>query len=227
MAVAQAVAADGPVADRVVMVAGATGLVGRAVLAALSADKRYRSIHLIGRRAPDMPDVRMHFHRVDFEQLPVLPPVDDVYIALGTTIKVAGSQAAFRAVDHDAVLALARQALKSGARRLAVVSAMGADAASRIFYNQVKGETEDALRALGYQTLVIVRPSMLDGDRASLSQPARLGEKLTLALMRRIKPLMPANYQAILARDVAHAMVQTMENAGPGTQVLLSGQMQP
>ena len=152
--------------------------------------------------------------------------MDDIYIALGTTIKVAGSRAAFRAVDHDAVLALARQARQSGARNLAVVSAMGADAASRIFYNQVKGETEDALRALGYATLVIARPSMLDGDRASLGQPGRLGEELGLALMRRIKPLIPANYQAISARDVARAMVRTMESARPGTQVLLSGQMQ-
>lgn len=226
---AVAVAAVGPVAARVVMVAGATGLVGREVLAALSAAENIRAIHAVGRRAPDSSDVRIRFHPVDFAQLTQLqrlPQVDDVYIALGTTIKVAGSQAAFRAVDHDAVLALASQARMQGAQRLAVVSAMGADSASRIFYNQVKGETEDALRQLGYDTLVIARPSMLDGDRASLSQPARLGERLGLALMRHIQPLIPANYRAIAARDVAHAMVQAMRSAKPGTQVLLSGQMQ-
>ncbi|MEP6971008.1 MAG: epimerase [Betaproteobacteria bacterium] len=168
----------------------------------------------------------MFFHHVDFGQLPVLPPVDDLYIALGSTIKVAGSQAAFRAIDHDAVLALARQAHQAGAQRLAVVSAMGADAGSRIFYNRIKGETENALRALGFDTLVIARPSMLDGDRAALDQAGRLGEKIGLALMRRISALIPANYRAIAARDVAHAMVQSMNSAAPGTHVLLSGQMQ-
>ncbi len=229
---AVAVAAEDPhmavdvPAGRVAMVAGATGLVGRAVLAALSADKRYRSIHLVGRRAPDLHDGRSHFHAVDFGQLLPLPPVDDIYIALGTTIKIAGSQVAFRAVDHDAVLALARQARKSGAKRLAVVSAMGADAHSRIFYNQVKGETEDALRALGFPTLVIARPSMLEGDRASLAQPARLGERLGLALMHQLKSLIPANYRAITAQDVAHAMVHAMTDGGTGTRTLLSGQMQ-
>jgi uncharacterized protein YbjT (DUF2867 family) len=229
MAVAVAVAAGAPVAARVVMVAGATGLVGREVLAALSAAENIRAIHVVGRRAPENMDARIRFHPVDFgqlTQLQQLPPVDDLYIALGTTIKVAGSQAAFRAVDHDAVLALAGQARQQGAQRLAVVSAMGADAASRIFYNQVKGETEDALRALGFDTLVIARPSMLDGDRVSLSQPGRMGEKFGLRLMRRIKPLIPANYRAIDARDVAHAMVQAMNGSKPGLQILLSGQMQ-
>jgi uncharacterized protein YbjT (DUF2867 family) len=224
--VVAAAAVDG----RVVMVAGATGLVGREVLAALSAAENIRAIHVVGRRAPDNMDVPIHFHSVDFgqaAQLQALPPVDDIYIALGTTIKVAGSQAGFRAVDHDAVLSLAAQARKTGARRLAVVSAMGADAHSRIFYNRVKGETEDALRTLGYDTLLIARPSMIDGDRASLNQPGRPGEGLGLALMRRISPLIAANYRAIAARDVALAMVQGLNHDSPGTQVLLSGQMQP
>src|SRR5581483_6669242 len=77
--------------------------------------------------------------------LPPLPPVDEVYLALGTTIKVAGSQAAFRAVDYDANLAVARAALAAGARRCGLVSAMGADAKSKVFYNRVKGELEEAL----------------------------------------------------------------------------------
>ena len=211
------------------MVAGATGLVGREVLAALSAAENIGAIHVVGRRAPDNMDTRIRFHPVDFGQmshLQQLPQVDDVYIALGTTIKVAGSQAAFRAVDHDAVLALARQARWHGAKRLAVVSAMGADAHSRIFYNRVKGETEDALRALAYDALVITRPSMIDGDRASLNQAGRPGEGLGLALMRRIRPLIPSNYRAIAARNVAQAMVRAMQDGKPGTQVLLSGQMQ-
>jgi uncharacterized protein YbjT (DUF2867 family) len=201
--------------------------VGRAVLAALSADKRYRAIHVVGRRAPATPDARVRFHAVDFTRLPALPRVDDVFIALGTTIQVAGSQAAFRAVDHDAVLALARQARAAGATRLAVVSAMGADAGSRIFYNRVKGETEDALRQLGYDTLVLARPSLLVGDRAALAQPPRLGERIGQRGMALFKPLIPANYRAIAATSVAAAMVQALRTGAAGTQVLMSGAMQP
>jgi uncharacterized protein YbjT (DUF2867 family) len=224
---AVAVADDPAAAGRVVMVAGATGLVGREVLAALSADKRYQAIHVIGRRAPDATDARMHFHQVDFGQLPVLPPVDDVYIALGTTIKVAGSQAAFRALDHDAVVAVARQARHAGAQRLAVVSAMGADAHAGVFYNRIKGETEDALRALGFDTLVIARPSLLVGDRAALAQPTRVGEKLGQWVMGVFQPLIPQNYRAIKASSVAAAMVQALVTGAPGVHVLPSGAMQP
>lgn len=212
--------------DRVVLVAGATGLVGREVLAALSADRRYRAIHVVGRRAPAAADARIRFHAVDFGHLGALPRVDDVFIALGTTIKVAGSQAAFRAVDHDAVLALARRARAAGASRLAVVSAMGADARSRVFYNRVKGETEDALRQLGYETLVIARPSLLVGDRSALAQPPRVGERLGQLAMGLFRPMIPAHYRAIAASDVANAIVRALAAGQPGTQVLLSGAMQ-
>jgi len=208
------------------MVAGATGLVGREVLAALSTDRRYRAIHVVGRRAPQHRHPRVVFHEVDFTRLPALPKADDVVIALGTTIKVAGSQAAFRAVDHDAVLALARQARAAGATRLAVVSAMGANAGSRIFYNRVKGETEDALRQLGYETLVIARPSLLVGDRAALGQPVRRGEQIGEWVMALLAPLTPAHYRAIAASRVAAAMLRALAAGSPGTHVLLSGAMQ-
>ena len=222
-----AAVADDLVADRVVMVAGATGLVGRAVLAALLADKRYRAIHTLGRRAAHPPHGRLTHHAVaDFTRLPPLPAVNDVFIALGTTIKVAGSRAAFSAVDHDAVLAIANAAHKAGATRLAVVSAMGADPASRVFYSRVKGETEAALQAIGYATLVIARPSMLAGDRGALAQPPRLGERVGLALMGVLKPMIPRNYQAVQAADVARAMVRAMAADRIGDHILLSGQMQ-
>jgi len=221
-------AADAPAVGRVVMVAGATGLVGRAVLAVLLADKRYRAVHTLGRRAAHAPHPRLTHHAVaDLARLSALPAVDDVFIALGTTIKLAGSQAAFRAVDHDAVLAIARAAYKAGATRLAVVSSMGADPASRVFYSRVKGETEAALQTIGYATLVIARPSMLAGDRVALAQAPRLGEQVGLALMNLLKPLIPRNYRPIQAAQVAQAMVQAMAADQGGVQILLSGQMQP
>jgi uncharacterized protein YbjT (DUF2867 family) len=156
-----------------------------------------------------------------------VPPADDIFIALGTTIAVAGSQQAFRAVDLDAVLALARSARSAGVRRLGVVSAMGADAGSKVFYNRVKGEMEQAVSALGFDTVVIARPSLLDGERASLGQPTRRGEQLALKVMRLLKPLIPRNYRAISSAQVANALVEAVQAGRPGVQILLSGHMQP
>ncbi len=158
--------------------------------------------------------------------LPGIGRVDDVFIALGTTIKTAGSQAAFRAVDFDAVVAVARAARKLGATRLGVVSAMGADAQSRVFYSRVKGEMEDAVSKLGYTTLVLARPALLDGDREALAQTTRPAERLSLAAMTLLKPLISANYRAITATKVARALVSAINSSGAGVRVLPSGEMQ-
>ncbi len=180
----------------------------------------------MGRRAPNLRHRKLTTHVVDFAHLPSLPQLDDVYIALGTTIKVAGSKPAFRALDFDAVLAVAKAARASGASRLGVVSAMGADAGSSIFYNRVKGEMESALTALGFPVLVIARPSMLAGNRAALGQPTRLGERFGLGLMQIMRAAIPANYRAIQASDVAHALIGAVTLGTPGRRVMLSGDMQ-
>jgi len=218
---------------RVAVVAGATGMVGRAVLARLTADKTsaYAAVHTLGRRAPELPagaqSARLVSHVSESLLDAQVPPADDMFIALGTTISVAGSQAAFRAVDLDAVLALARAARAAGVRRLGVVSAMGADAKSQVFYNRVKGEMEQAVSALGFDTVVIARPSLLDGERDALGQPTRRGEQLALKVMRLLKPLIPRNYRAISDAYVAKALVEAVLAGRPGVQILLSGQMQP
>jgi uncharacterized protein YbjT (DUF2867 family) len=218
---------------RVAVVAGATGMVGRAVLARLTADKNsaYAVVHTLGRRAPELPagapSARLVSHVSKSLLDAEVPPADDMFIALGTTIAVAGSQAAFRAIDLDAVLALARAARAAGVRRLGVVSAMGADARSQVFYNRVKGEMEQVVSALGFDTVVIARPSLLDGERAALGQPTRRGEQLALKVMRLLKPLIPRNYRAISDAQVAKALVEAVLAGRPGVQILLSGQMQP
>ena len=218
---------------RVAVVAGATGMVGRAVLARLTADKTsaYAAVHTLGRRAPELPagapNARLVSHVSESLLEAQVPPADDMFIALGTTISVAGSQAAFRAVDLDTVLALARAARAAGVRRLGVVSAMGADAKSQVFYNRVKGEMELAVSALGFDTVVIARPSLLDGERDALGQPTRRGEQLALQVMRLLKPLIPRNYRAISDTLVAKALVEAVQAGRPGVQILLSGQMQP
>ena len=211
---------------RTALVAGATGLVGREILRGLLADDGVAQVHVLARRAPDVQHPKLTVHPVDFAALPALPPVDEVYLALGTTIKVAGSQEAFRAVDYDATWNVARAALAAGARRLGLVSAMGADPRSSLFYSRVKGELEAALAGLGYEGVVVARPSMLAGDRASLGQPERGGEKLALGVSRWLGPLIPRNYRSIQAADVARALLRAVPVAR-GEQVLLSGAMQP
>lgn len=218
-----------PAVGRVALVAGATGLVGQEILAGLLTDKRYSAVHCVGRRPVVVKSPKLVNHVVDFKTLSTLAGIDhidDAYIALGTTIKVAGSQSSFRAVDFDAVVAVARMAKASGATKLGAISAMGADAGSVVFYNRVKGEMEAALMQLGFKSLVIARPSMLDGNRDALAQPTRAGEKLGLIAMKLFQPLIPANYWAITAKQVAQALLKAVDQAEEGTRILLSGQLQ-
>ena len=208
------------------MVAGATGLVGREILAALLADKSYKTVHSVGRRKIDLQHPKLVQQIIDFANIKALPPVDDLFIALGTTIKVAGSKAAFRSVDFDAVVALARAAHAQGASKLGVVSAMGAGSRSPVFYNQVKGEMEAAVATLGYASVSIAQPSMLAGNRTALDQPLRSGEGLALAVSRWLKPLIPVNYQSVQAVDVAAGLVRAVHVGPPGVHRLLSGSLQ-
>lgn len=214
-------------AARRVLVAGATGLVGRALLGLL--DGRAERVDVVARRrlAEWTERPALHVHLVaDFAALPALPPLDDCYIALGTTIKVAGSQAAFRAVDFDAVVAVARAARAAGASRLGLVSALGADARSPVFYNRVKGQAEDAVGALGYASVAIARPSLIAGDRASLGQADRPGEGFALRAMRGLGAWVPASFRPIDDRAVAAALVAAVGEGRPGVRVLSSTQMQ-
>jgi uncharacterized protein YbjT (DUF2867 family) len=220
---------------RTALLAGATGLVGRELLQQLLADPRYSSVHCVGRRAPAVVHAKLVAHIADFAnaaQLAALPACDDVYIALGTTIKVAGSQAAFKAVDYDAFVALAQWNSAQAATeniastmRLGVVSAMGADAKSSVFYNRTKGQMEAAVSQLGYASVSIARPSILAGNRDALKQAARPGEQVGLKLMHALDFLIPANYKAIEAADVAKALHRMVTQGGQGTRVALSGEL--
>ena len=212
---------------RIVLVAGATGLVGRALLAHLLADPGVGEVHALVRRPlpADADAGKLRIHVVDFAQLPLLPRVDEAYLALGTTIGVAGSQAAFRAVDFDANLAVARAALAAGARRIGLVSAMGADAGSRVFYSRTKGELENAVSALPLDGLVIARPALLLGDREALGQPRRRGEHLAARLDRWLRPLLPTRLRGIAAADVAAALATAVPQSR-GRRVIASADMQ-
>ncbi|MBC7955956.1 MAG: NAD(P)H-binding protein [Cytophagales bacterium] len=206
---------------RTTLLAGSTGLIGQALLPLLLASPQYAQVHALQRREALAAQPKLKVHVVDFQALPSLPPVDDVFIALGTTIKVAGSKAAFRKVDFDAVVNTARAARAAGATRLAVVSALGADANSAVFYSRVKGEMQAAVGALGYDSVVIVQPSLLVGDRATLGQPVRAGEVWGARLMG----WLPKSVRPIAAGQVAEAMLRALTAPPPGVTVLRSGEL--
>jgi uncharacterized protein YbjT (DUF2867 family) len=209
-----------------VLLAGATGLVGRELARTLLATKPAPKLTLVVRRPPAKPDRRAQVLTVDFAHLPALPRADEAYCCLGTTIAVAGSQAAFRAVDFDAVLAFARAAHAAGVRRFGVVSALGASPRSATFYNRVKGEMEAALAEVGFDSLVIARPSLLAGDRESLDQGTRFGERMALAFTRPVAGLIPKAWRPIDAATVARGMFAAMREGRDGVRVVESGELQ-
>jgi uncharacterized protein YbjT (DUF2867 family) len=210
---------------RTAAVAGASGLVGSLLLDTLLESPRYREVLSLGRRPLSKQHPRLVQRTVDFARLAeeALPPVDDAFCCLGTTLKKAGSQEAFRAVDHDAVLAFAQATKKAGARRFLVVTALGANPRSRVFYNRVKGEVEEALKGLGFESLVILQPSLLLGDRAE----SRPGEHVAIVASRVLAPLLrPLASRPIEARTVARAMLTLALDAPRGVRVAPSGELQ-
>lgn len=209
---------------RIAIIAGATGLVGRHLIEQLLESPRYSQVHAIGRRAPSIVHEKLHVIASDLQSIPTLPSVDDAFCCLGTTIRKAGSQAAFRAVDFQMVLNFAKAARKAGAKRFLVVSSLGANAKSPVFYNRVKGETEQALTALNFESLHIFRPSFLMGDRAE----ARAGERIGIAVFSALAPLMigPARkVRPVQAKDVAAAMLTSAGRETPGVNVTESDQI--
>ncbi len=214
--------------SRTALLVGATGLIGGALLSRMLADSAYRRVTVLARGPARhlATNQKLDWRQVDLDRLPQpFPAVDDVYIALGTTIKVAGSQSAFRHVDHDHVVDIARAAYAAEANRLAVVSALGADANSRVFYNRVKGEMQAAVAAIGYASVVLVQPSLLMGDRKALGQPERRAEALAAGLLRPVLRLVPLSVRPIDADVVAAAMIEALREARPGVRILPSAQM--
>jgi uncharacterized protein YbjT (DUF2867 family) len=189
--------------------AGATGLVGSALLARLLGRPEVQQVTAIVRRPTGRTHAKLRELVVDFDQLETAligRSATHVFCCLGTTIGAAGSQEVFRRVDHDYPLALGRAALKGGARKVLVVTAMGANASSRIFYNRVKGELEQDLRTLGLPELHLLRPSLLLGERTE----RRSGERVAMILAAPMKALLLGplrKYRPIAASDVAEAML--------------------
>lgn len=199
-----------------VLITGATGLVGGHLLNLLRREAQVESIvaptrrpleHAFGIENPHDPDLSAALAQVT-------SPIDTVFCCLGTTIRDAGSKAAFSHVDYDLVLETAQTGLRLGAQQLLVVSAMGANANSPFFYNRVKGQMESALIEQGWPRLTLARPSMLLGERGT----PRLNERLLAPLFS----LLPGNWKSIAALDVAKAMLSTAKKPGVSPVTILS-----
>ncbi len=202
-----------------ILLAGATGLVGQALLERLVAMPAIERIDVVVRRplAHAGPKVQSHIGPIaDWPTMVAALGPDIAISALGTTIRQAGSADAFKAVDHDAVLCFARSARASGARHMMTVSSVGAHAGSRNFYLSVKGQTEADLSAVGFDRLDIMRPGLLRGQRQG---DVRWGERIASLLSPVSDFLTPAvldHYRSIRAVDVAAAMaaLTTAQDAG-------------
>ena len=210
--------------SRAALIAGATGLTGKHLLEFLLADARYASVHALVRKSALQTHPKLSEHVIDFESLPKLSKTDDAFCCLGTTIRKAGSQAAFQKVDFDYILNFATAAKAAGAKRFLVVSALGANAKSAVFYNRIKGEMENALKAMNFESLHIFRPSFLLGERAE----ARVGERLGIKVFSALAPLMigPARkVRPVEAKAVAWAMVLAASGGAVGVTVVESDEI--
>lgn len=206
---------------RTALLAGASGLIGRHCLNQLLSNPNYSEVTSIGRRLPDHEEGKLRPLVSDFSDLDQHAAelaVDDVYIALGTTLRKAGSRAAFERVDYHMVVDLARAARQAGAKRLMVVSAAGTASNSPSFYSRVKARMEQAVAELDFEAIHILRPSLLLGAR----QESRPAEKLGQIFAPLLSPLLLgplAIYKPVRAEVVAAAMIQLAFSEATGKQV--------
>lgn len=202
------------------LIVGATGLVGQSVLELAKSDPRIHSIVAPTRRALP-PHAKLQNPVVDFDRLPHDAPwwrVDAAICTLGTTMRDAGSREAFRKVDFDYPVAVANHVRRHGATAFALNSATGANAGSRIFYNRVKGEVEQALTALDFPSLTIVRPGLIGGKRPTVRPAELIGMKTLLA----IGPLLPRRYRVVPAERIAKCLLDAACKAMSGINIIES-----
>lgn len=210
---------------RTALVAGGSGLIGRELVQKLINSDQYGLIYLLSRKQGGPVHEKIREIVVDFEQLSLLKfdePIDDVFCTLGTTMKQAGSRENFEKVDYKYVVALANLGKEAGAKKFLVISAMGANPKSSVFYNKVKGMTEEALIKIGFNQLVILQPSLLLGERPE----RRIAERFSGFMMKALNFLIPNNYKAIRVEKVADYMLKMALNFSGTVSIVKSGEMQ-
>ena len=210
-----------PTPSRTALVAGASGLVGSHVLHRLLDDPAYTRVTALARHELPLAHKKLEQRIVSFDRLAQMvdfPRVHDVFCCLGTTMRQAGSPDAFRKVDYAYVVELARVAVRHRASQFLVVTAVGADPASRILYSRVKGEAEEAVRRLQFESIQIFRPSLVVGARAQSRPAERVARLLGLLVgWALVGPL--SRYRPIKAEALARAMVRVAREAPRGTHV--------
>jgi uncharacterized protein YbjT (DUF2867 family) len=211
---------------------GASGLVGQAVLRQALARPQVTQVVAPTRTplGPTWSHPKLHNPVIDFTQLPTQAPwwhASAAISTMGTTLKKAGSAAAFTAVDYELVLACAKAARAAGTRVFVNNSSLGANPKAAGLYLRVKGELERDLEKQGFATVCHVRPSLLDGEGQPGTRPdGRPMEQLSLSLARRLAPLIPKRYRAVSVERVAHALLQEALNPSPGVSVIESDALQ-
>jgi uncharacterized protein YbjT (DUF2867 family) len=206
----------------IALVAGATGAVGRRLLERLLARGDGTRIIAIARRPPDTSHARLQWLASDLASMPAAlrgHASTEAFCCLGTTMKLAGSRAAFRAVDLDGVTTFARAARDSGAQFFGLVSAAGADPAARNFYLRTKGEAESAVEALGFPSLAILQPGLLRGSRDEFRAGEKLGQ-VAAPLLDRLLLGGLARYRSVAINTVAMALDAAAREAPPGVRRL-------
>lgn len=206
------------------LLVGASGLIGSHCLEFLLADTSYREVRVLVRRPLDIEHPKLVQYQVNFESLGDYKDVigaDDVYCCLGTTIKKAGSKTAFARVDLGYTAEIAGLAFNNGATLFLLVSAMGADPGSRIFYNRIKGEVEESIARCGYDSVLIFRPSLLLGERKERRFGEELGQMLSRWLPFAFSGFMK-KYRPIAGKVVAYVMVEIAGNQWQGEHIFES-----
>lgn len=213
--------------SRTALLVGASGLVGGHCLELLLDDEDYEKVVTLGRRDIGVNHIKLEQHLIDFDRLSEYADLfnaKDVFCCLGTTIKKAGSEEAFRRVDFGLPHELAKIASAKGAKQFLLVSSLGADASSRIFYNRVKGDLEEAISSIRFDGVGIFRPSLLLGHRTEFRFGERIAEK-TSRLFSFLFVGRLAKYRPIHARMVAAAMVKIAKEQPNGVNIYESDQI--
>ena len=199
------------------VIAGASGLVGTALLPMLLEHSDYDKVISLGRKTLPLHHPKLQQMVVDFSDLSAFKsPCHDVFCCLGTTIRAAGSKERFFQVDHDFPLRLAEAALRNGAVCFTIITAIASDPNSRIYYSSVKGKLEQQLMQMGYKNLNILRPSMLLGARKEF----RAAEWVSKQIMNLLRPIIPAKYRAVKDIAVARCMLLQSLNNQRGTHII-------
>jgi uncharacterized protein YbjT (DUF2867 family) len=212
--------------SKTAIVFGATGLVGNLLLEELVNSENYKAIKIFVRQTTGVSEQRVEEIITDFsipESYLSRIAGDDLFICTGTTIKKAGSVANVEKIDRDLPAVVAAAAQKNGVKRIAIVSSIGADTTSKNYYLRIKGEMEENILKLGFEKTVIVRPSILLGERKEI----RAGEIVGKAVMKAIQPVFTGKfrkYRPIHGRDVAKAMISLLEK-GEGKIIFESDEL--